>query len=435
MCESIDPYLCTTYVERMIFPNSILQNSRNGNQINCNAMIKWLINGRIQVIITTGERIKTFQSYKLSSIKNEYELTADILAFSNKIINPLGLNEEKYSGFTSLVSIRKTNKDAGLFSCKYLLTNSHWNLKSFEITIKDIVFHFRLITASDKMSQKEINNIRDCYKINIISNEIVVENIEKDQIPEVDEIVKNLIFLMSIANRGYVFLSGKFVYNSSGELFSCEYKEPIFHNTSWGRQLIPPENLKEFLLTTYQSIREVDEYKLHIALDHYIQSLSLRSGWSTALGIFTALETIINAFYSTNKNTIKDTNYYWVVPDKNFRKDKALYEELLDLLQNHFTRFSTLSESERNSLCSTFRGLNRRSYKSQMINFLESNQIKYEKQELQSIIDIRNEIVHQGIPQEESNDIAWDTVENAATLFERIVLRILGFDGIFQSFT
>ena len=178
-----------------------------------------------------------------------------------------------------------------------------------------------------------------------------------------------------------------------------------------------------------------------MAVDHYLQALTLRSAWSISLGIFTALETINSAFYNKNLDNRKKSNYFWIADDDKFKNDCELLNDLLKVLADHFSRFSKLQKPEKESLKTQLRWINRRSYKTQLEYMLKALNVGFVKKDVRSIVNIRNKIIHSGIPSfSEDSDFynkstnAWVDVQRAANLFEKIVFAILEYDGEYEPF-
>jgi len=415
----------------------------NGKKFKCHVLIKRLINGRLQVFASLDNQINTSVSYRLEcETATDYKLTGDDLKFNQQNLFTDTNEHFIYSGFINRLIYRSNKRCYKQCKCIYQLTNSHWNLISTIINIGGFLIKMRLITPGGIMSQGDINDIKSSYKTNAISNELLVENVKKSQIKDLDELVSTLVFLMSFANRGYLFTCLEKRATSKDDLIFLNLKEPVFLRQGWSRQLIYPKDLGHFLETTYDKLLKKNmDFELRMAIDHYLQALTLRSAWSISLGIFTALESINSAFYHKNLNDQKMANYFWIADDKKFKNECNLLDDLIEVLANHFPRFSKLQKPEKNSLKSQLSWINRRSYKTQLVFMLKVLKVKFDMEDVRTIVKIRNKIIHSGAPSfSEDSDFynksadAWEHVQRAANLFEKIVLAILEYEGEYEPF-
>ncbi len=422
-------------VGKLIFPN--------GNIIRGSVLIKILINGRLQVFISLSSKINTDSTFQLEcETLTGYKLIGEDLFFSREKTNFNLINYYIYSGFIKKILFRSNN--LCYKKCRYVfqLTNFHWNLINTTININNYAIKLRLITPGNLLSQNEIDDVKSSYKSIAISNELTVENVKKSKIKQVDDLISTLVFLMSIANRGYLFPFRKERTSYKDELIFLELEEPAFFDPGWPRQLIHPEHLGFFLESTYNNLQSKNsDYELRIAIDHYLQALTLRSAWSISLGIFTALETINSAFYKKNLDSNKKLHYFWIQDDKKFLENSQLVDGLLQVIKEHYPEISCLQEPEMNSLKSQLRYINRRSYKTRLVYMLKELNVEFTNDMVRAIINIRNKIIHSGVPafseDKEFNNKskkAWVNIQNAACLFERIILSILEYDGKYEPF-
>jgi hypothetical protein len=241
----------------------------------------------------------------------------------------------------------------------------------------------------------------------------------------------------SVAYRGYAFLIAQHKYRVDGQWLGSQFNEPIFTSRGWLQALIPTDSLANFLATAYPIFTAQDQsLELGNMIDHYLQALTLHSAWPLSVGIFTAMETLKAAFLRQPENSEFE---YWVVPPEEFENNHEMFNEIIDILCKHFPRFCNLDKNERQSLTAQLQGgLKRRSYRTQLKRMFNQFGVAYNSNELQSFIEIRNRIIHEGTPAESnlsSDDYtdqtskAWKQIEAATSLFERTLLAVLGYTG------
>lgn len=284
--------------------------------------------------------------------------------------------------------------------------------------------------------QHEIREHGYAYQHATIQACIRIGDIPFIKLDEAIECLRNVAQLLSIACRGYVFTVAQHVSQGNDNLHESHFEEPPFTSRHWPRPLIHDKNLVNFLETTYDSlVSNYREYELGNVFDHYFQALTVRSVWPLSLGIFTAMETLKTAYMRRAEN---DTSQFWVIPHEDFKDNHDLLDDFLSVLLKYYPRFSKLTKSEKDSLRSQIQNLNRRSYRTQLRTLFSKLDVSYDRQELQSFIDIRNSIIHEGTPVrsdvEESKYMeqmaqGWKRIEKAASLFERTLLAQLGYTG------
>jgi hypothetical protein len=417
--------------------------SSKARKIKCPIFVKQLVNGRLQVFISTDKELKTSLEYQIQfKIDSGLYFFGKSLHFTQETVHFNELGTHIYSGFIDELTYQNKKRCYAKCQCIFLLTNHHRNFQNFSIKVENWVVKTRLISPSRILKQAEINDMKSSYFLNTISTEISIENVKKGEVKGVEKLIATLSLLMSFANRNFHFIASYERLSRRKKLLYYQLREPTFHKPGWPRQLIPPRCLGGFLEVALDNFQKRNlEFELRMAIDHFLQALTLRSAWSISLGIFTAIETINSAFYNKNSNTNKKSNYYWVPDDKAFEENKDLYVEILNVLTNHFSEFSNLDKSEKDSLRAQLRWINRRSYKTQLMYLLNCLHVKFDKNDIRAVINIRNRIIHSGVPVfSEANEYskatekAWNYVQKAAKLFENIVLAILGYEGQYEPF-
>jgi hypothetical protein len=251
--------------------------------------------------------------------------------------------------------------------------------------------------------------------------------------------MRSIAQLLSVAQRQHVLLVAQHRHDSQDRWLESKFDEPVFTRRGWPRALIPDESVAEFLTVGYPHlVNKYQRLELANVIDHYLQALTSRSVWPSSLGIFTAMETLRAAFFRQSTDVEDEKFEFWVVPNDTFKRETGLLNELIGLLGSHFPRFGKLSASERQSLQAQLRNLNRRSYKTQLRRMLDQLGVDYDKKELQPLIDVRNRMIHYGTPAPSDVPTADYTrrrskasrdINDAASLFERSLLAVLGYTG------
>jgi hypothetical protein len=292
------------------------------------------------------------------------------------------------------------------------------------------------------IDQGEIYEHSTAYRHTTISAYLRIRNIPVVNLDRAIECLRGIATLLSVASRQYAFQVVQHRFDADGQWLDSQFFEPPFTARGWPRTLIPDESLADFLTTAYPHFTaKYQGLELGNAIDHYLQSLTLHSIWPASLGVFTAMETLKSAFFRQTEDT-KDAGFeFWVVPSNvsnNFEDKAELFDELIDVLCHHFPRFCELNDGEKQSLKAQLRGLNRRSYRTQLKRILNRLQVDYQESELQPFIAIRNNIIHRGAPIESSlpsadywakASMGWKQIEAATALFEKALLAVLGYAG------
>ena len=201
-----------------------------------------------------------------------------------------------------------------------------------------------------------------------------------------EEFTRDLCDLLSLAERSYVWCVSQHWENADGVIVRSRYEEPKFHYSKFPRSLISTGNLTLFIQDTIDNYEmQRSTWKLFWALDYYLQTMSLNSAWSQALGFFTALETLKQAFL-----------------DQSGRKERPAYKIILKEM---------------------FREL----------------KMEVGDDELKQLVELRNQIIHTGSP-----DFAkgpWNDATSAfrracefGGLVERTILTILKYQGKFEPY-
>lgn len=286
----------------------------------------------------------------------------------------------------------------------------------------------------------EIDEHSNAYQHATISSYVLIEDISVEEQDKAIECLHRIGSLLSIAGRGHVFCAARHRFDAEERWSDSQFSEPVFTARGWLRPLIPARALGEFLTAAYPHLStRYQSLELGGVIDHYLQALTLHSVWPLSLGIFTAMETLKAAFLRPAE---KSEAQFWIVP-ADFDANKSALDDLIAVLASHFRGFDNLSSAEKESLKVQLRALNRRSYKYQLQIMLDQLGVSYSRKELQAFIDIRNRIIHQGVPipgdipadeYEHGTTQGWRRIQAAASLFERALLAVLSYTGLCELF-
>jgi hypothetical protein len=281
----------------------------------------------------------------------------------------------------------------------------------------------------------EIAEHSNAYRHATISAYLRIQNVPIAEEAGALECLRRIASLLSVAGRGHVFLAAHHRLDEEKQWLNSRFAEPVFTARGWLRPLIPAEALGDFLTTGYPHlVTEFQNLELGNVIDHYLQALTLYSVWPLSLGVFTAMEALKAAFFRQAGN---EEAQFWV-PLADFEADEEVLDDLISVLGDRFSRFVHLGSGERQSLKAQLRGLNRRSYKYQLRTMLDRLGVEYSRKELQPFINIRNRIIHEGVPiqsdvsiddYERGTSRGWQRIQAAASLFERALLAVLGYTG------
>lgn len=304
-----------------------------------------------------------------------------------------------------------------------------------------------------RLGLPKYNNIRSL--MNVLKTAGVLSqiriNFSQDVSEEqMDEFINLSCGLLSIAQRAHVWCVARHWKNSEGAIAKSRYEEPIFHYSRPSAPLIPVESLGEFFQSTIDNYRaKYDEWDLGEAQEHYLQSMQNNSMWSQSLGFFTALETLKAAYLCRPEKK----NFERYVPKGRFRK-KKISDKVMDILRENFEEFRNLLDAdqdneiddeqrekielEKQTLKSKVGELNRRAYKLVLKSMFKELGMAVEDEELKQLVDLRNQIIHNGSPDYEK----WTSPSKAGEaaskfcglLLEESLLAILGYKGNFSRY-
>ena len=310
---------------------------------------------------------------------------------------------------------------------QYELSNFYLKHRPLSVEIAQFPIEIRSL-SSPHLKPWQVIEFGNAYRSPRVSTSLRVQNVAMSDMESATQLQQGICQLLSIAHRGYVFAVAEHRKDAERNWLLSQFSEPSFTDRGHNRAMITGGALEEFLSTSYHHlVAKYQEWNLGIAVDHYLQALNIRSSWPLSLGVFTAMETLKSAFFE--HHTELSSYQYWTNSSdssQDFAHTTEMQNEVIKVLGSYFPRFQELTSSERDSLRSQIKGLNRRSYKTQLRRMLDHLQVSYDAKELQSFVNIRNTIIHQGFP---SQSGGWNQIQKAIGLFEKTILAILEYTG------
>lgn len=243
---------------------------------------------------------------------------------------------------------------------------------------------------------------------------------------EIDDLISSLCGLLSLSQRTHVWCVSKKLQGSNGEKWL--YQEPIFPYFRPSRPLIPVDHLGEFITRSLDNYKkECTKWNLGLAQDYYLQSMVLLSAWPQALGFFTALETLKQAYIQQNGTSIER-----YVSEGKFKK-RDISDKVLSLLCDEFPEFAYLRDNKEVAEIDTIKSkvgeLNRRAYKTILKKMFAQLNLQVSEDELSRLVKFRNDIIHRGMPKDNSDSEAFENGLHFASLVEKVLLAILDYHG------
>jgi hypothetical protein len=268
-----------------------------------------------------------------------------------------------------------------------------------------------------------------------ILGQVEIRNLANFSENEIAELVGALCAALTLAQRSPISCVGQHWKDESGIVVRSRFQEPVFEYPARVRPLIEGKSLAAFVQAALQDYKICwKDWDLGHAIDHYVQVMTLGSAWSQAIGFFTALETLKNAFLH---NQGRETLEFYV--PKNIFKKGQIVSKVEALLSDNFSTFRELSKEEKESLTGKVGELNRRAYKLILRAMFQELGVICDNEELKRLVDLRNQIIHRGSPDYERSP--WKDPSEAflhaakfAGIVERVFLAILDYHGDFEPY-
>jgi len=260
---------------------------------------------------------------------------------------------------------------------------------------------------------------------------VTVELEEDGPEDQLDDVVRALCGLLTLAQRSLVWPVSQHWENVRGGIARSRYQEPVFYHPMMLRPLIPANTLAGFIkdcLEIYSS--HCESWNLPVAQDYYVQAMSIHSAWPQSIGFFTALETLKHAFLRQHE---KDNLEYYMSGRK-FKKETD--SQIKKLLRKNFEEFRNLSDDEKGSLSGKIGALNRRAYKVILRRMFEELNVSVDEDDLRDLVNLRNQIIHTGEPnrQNDSSGAALQAARVAGLVEKIVLLGILHYEGSFEPY-
>lgn len=418
---------------------------QHGNTWDSEFDIIRLLNGRLQIRAvpnvkhssSTGwnEWLKRCEPFTLEGEDgNGVQISAEGIAFTRTNLSLHDFRNTLIGYAQSVARGQDREPGTGLVTIDCDLSNFRASSRTYPITIQVEEYDVE-IGRRGWTSWGEIAEHSNAYRHATIAAYVRIRNVPIAEEAGALECLRGLASLLSVAGRGHVFLAAHHRFDEEKQWLNSRFAEPVFTARGWLRPLIPAEALGDFLTAGYPHFAAgFRNLELGNVIDHYLQALTLYSVWPLSLGVFTAMEALKAAFFRQAGN---GEAQFWV-PPVDFEAGEGVLDELISVLGDRFPRFVHLSSGERQSLKAQLRGLNRRPYKYQLQTVLDQLGVEYSRKELQPFINIRNRIIHEGVPiqsnvpiddYERGTSRGWQRIQAAASLFERALLAVLGYTG------
>ena len=254
-------------------------------------------------------------------------------------------------------------------------------------------------------------------------------------VEELDDTARALCGLLTLVRRSPVAIVGEHWDDPESPARVTRYREPPFLYPSILQPMVSSEQLGEFLEVTYgRYVERWRDWDLANAIDHYVQAHALGSAWAQAVGFFTALETLKEAFLAQDHNRRLER----YLPARQFKRRK-IATTIMDLLERELRDSVDLSKSDKDSLRGKVGDLNRRAYKQILKVMFEELGVVVAESELRQLKSLRDQIIHRGSPN--CRKAPWADQSEAyrltarfASVVEETIMAVLDYHGQFQRY-
>jgi uncharacterized protein YutE (UPF0331/DUF86 family) len=413
---------------------------RYDNEWRCDTWLAQLFNGCVVVRAFNVEKapadvdrwLKQCEPFRLIGTLNDGQnLTVENIHFSHRLWRfHQGTTEIFQSfvhrpGFVEIANLDGMEESFQSITCEVTNLFLGGKVEPIEANVEQAKIRFNWLPHYNDNRQRV-----EALKTAGILSSITIDPLEQMSEHQLDDLVRALCGLLTFAQRSPVHCVAQQWKDANGIILKSRYQEPVFYSPTIFRPLIPAETLATFIQDSFENYkRQWKPWDLGHAIDHYIQAMSLRSSWSQAIGFFTALETLKNAFLQQPGRA--ELGYH--VPKGEFRK-KHIVSQVIELLAKNFEVFKDLSGDEKRSLYGKAGELNRRAYKLVLREMFRELRMTIDDDELRRLVDLRNQIIHRGSP--DYGKSPWKEPAEAASeaarfagLVERTILAILDYQG------
>ena len=252
---------------------------------------------------------------------------------------------------------------------------------------------------------------------------------------ELDETVHAVCGLLTLVYRTPVAIVGEHWRDPVQRATLSRYREPPFLYASILPPMVSSEQVGEFLEVAYGPyVSQWRDWDLPNAVDHYVQAHALNSAWAQAVGFFTALETLKEAFLAQDHNRRLER----YLPARQFKRRK-IASTIMGVLEHGLRDSVDLSKADRDSLRGKVGELNRRAYKQILKSMFKELGVAIADSELRQLNSLRNQIIHRGSP--DCREGPWADQGEAyrltarfAGLVEETIMAVLGYHGRFERY-
>jgi uncharacterized protein YutE (UPF0331/DUF86 family) len=425
--------------------------SRHGNEWRCDTWLAQLFNGCVVVRAFNVEKVpadvdrwlKQCEPFRLIGTLNDGQnLTVENIHFSHRLWRfHQGTTEIFQSfvhrpGFVEIANLDGMEESFQSITCEVTNLFLGGKVEPIEANVEQVKIRLNWLAHHNDNRQR-----MEALKTAGILSSITIDPLERMSEDRLDDLVRALCGLLTFAQRAPVHCVAQHWKDVNGTIVRSRYQEPVFYYPTRFRPLIPAESLATFLQGTHENYKKYWEtWDLGEAINHYVQAMSLRSSWSQAVGFFTALETLKDAFL---KQPGRGELGYLV--SKGGFKDKEIVSQVIELLDERFEIFKDLPDEDRQALEESLKGrigsLNMRAYKLVLRDIFRELGVPFDDYELKWLVKLRNQIIHGGSP-DFSQKTPWKNLSEAyewvarfaGLLVERTILAILDYQGDCERF-
>ncbi|MFW6172187.1 MAG: HEPN domain-containing protein [Elusimicrobiota bacterium] len=320
---------------------------------------------------------------------------------------------------------------SNLFS-RFAITN--FKMSSNEITINLENYQVKFEKQEDYDDYKKlIKESKESY----ITSYANFDNCETEKsspigyLNETKNVIGRILTLSGLSSGSYQCWACGEVFDNSkeGDLIYARYISPKRKRTGFNNLILEPQ-LQRYITKTYSNYLEFyDDLDLPLVVEWYLESLASTTIESRYLKGYICLEILVGRYAKMNDRefVIKDENKFEIFAEKISEKASEILREM------------EFDENKNEITCKipdklTMKLINRYSVTKKLKDLLDDFGIGYkdllsdlEKPDIGQISSIRNNIVHQGIPEKEYSHVL-EIYNIMICLIQRILLSLLEYE-------
>ena len=153
------------------------------------------------------------------------------------------------------------------------------------------------------------------------------------EIGQAKEIARHVCNALWLAERGRVELVTYAVFDADAKWIQTDYEAPMFAD-SRHNPLISGEHLASFVESAFPIFANqkiLTDTELFTALDHFVTTRAVGTIWPSAVGCFTAIETLKSAWKA--QRISKDPSVDLYVAESEYKPPRNLFKQILSI--NH----------------------------------------------------------------------------------------------------